>query len=66
MKGFDLSAEITKQITTILKRDGHDTKPLDDLRPRFGQAISLVEMSNETVRMELMDVLQNRFRKKYY
>ncbi len=55
MKGFDLSAEITKQITTILKRDGHDTKPLDDLRPRFGQAISLVEMSNETVRMELME-----------
>jgi hypothetical protein len=54
MRGFDLSAEITKQLTTILKQDGHDTKYLDELRPRFGQAISLVKMSNDSVKADLV------------
>jgi hypothetical protein len=54
MRGFDLSAEVTKQLTTILKRDGQTTKHLDELRPRFGQAVSLIEMSNETVKSELL------------
>ncbi len=54
LRGFDLSAEVTKQLTTVLKRDGQTTKPLDELRPRFGQAVSLIEMSNETVRKELL------------
>ncbi len=55
MRGFDLSAEVTRQLTAILKRDGHETKYLDELRPRFGQAVSLIEMSNETVKNELLD-----------
>ena len=55
MRGFDLSAEVTKQLTAILKRDGHKTMCLDELRPRFGQAVSLIEMSNETVQSELLD-----------
>ena len=54
MRCFDLSAEVTKQLTTILKRDGQTTKNLDELRPRFGQAVSLIEMSNETVKKELL------------
>jgi len=54
MQGFDLAAEITKQIARILKKDGHDSSPLDGLRPRFGQAASLVRMSNETVINELL------------
>ncbi len=54
MRGFDLSAEVTKQLTAILKRDGQETKYLDELRPRFGQAASLIEMSNETVKNELL------------
>ena len=49
MQGFDLSAEITKQIVRTLNKDGHDSKSLDDLRPRFGQAATLVRMSNESV-----------------
>ena len=54
MRGFDLSAEITNQITTTLKKDGHDTKHFDDLSPRFGQAKSLIEVSNEKVKEELI------------
>ena len=54
MRGFDLAAEITRQITTILKRNGHATTMLDELRPRFGQAVSLIKMSNESVREELL------------
>jgi hypothetical protein len=54
MQSFDFAAEFTKQIVRILKRDGHDSKPLDDLRPRFGQAASLVRMSNDVVVNELL------------
>lgn len=54
MQSFDLTAEITKQIVRTLKADGHDPKPLDDLRPRFGQAASLIRMSNEGVVRELL------------
>jgi hypothetical protein len=54
MQNFDLAAEITKQIVRTLKKDGHDSKPLDDLRPRFGQAAGLIQMSNEGVIKELL------------
>ena len=54
MQSFDLAAEITKQIVRTLKADGHDTKSLDDLRPRFGQAASLIRMSNDAVIKELL------------
>ena len=54
MRGFDLSAEITRQVTAILKKDGHPTTMLDELRPRFGQAISLIQMSNDSVKDELI------------
>ena len=54
MQSFDLTAEITKQIVRTLKADGLDPKPLDDLRPRFRQASSLIRMSNEGVVKELV------------
>lgn len=54
MQSFDLTAEITRQIARDLKRRGLDTKPLDDLRPRFAQAASLIRMSNEGVVKELV------------
>ncbi|MEI7902369.1 MAG: hypothetical protein WCK89_19130, partial [bacterium] len=53
MQSFDLAAEMTRQIVRSLKADGLDPKPLDDLRPRFGQASSLIRMSNEGVIKEL-------------
>jgi len=55
MQSFDLAAEITRQIVRTLKADGHDPKPLDDLRPRFGQAAGLIRMSNEGVIKDLLE-----------
>ena len=54
MRNFDLTAEITRQITRALKARGLDTKPLDDLRPRFAQAASLIRMSHEGLIKELL------------
>jgi len=54
MQGFDLAAEFTKQIIRTLNKAGHDSKPFDDLRPRFGQAATLVRMSNQDVREDLL------------
>lgn len=54
MQSFDLAAEITRQVVHVLKADGLDPKPLDDLRPRFGQAANLIRMSNEGVVRELL------------
>ncbi len=57
MQSFDFCAEFTKQIISSLKRDGHDTQPLDDLRPRFSQAVSLIKMSNDAVVSDLVSNL---------
>lgn len=54
MQGFDLAAEFTKQIIRTLTLAGHDSKPFDDLRPRFGQAATLVRMSNQEVKDDLV------------
>jgi len=56
MQSFDLTAEITRQLIYTLKLNGIDTKPLDDLRPRFGQAANLINMSNTKVLRELRSV----------
>jgi hypothetical protein len=55
MQSFDLAAEVTRQLVRVLKGDGHDPKPLDDLRPRFGQAAGLIRMSNEIVIKDLLE-----------
>jgi hypothetical protein len=54
MQSCDLTAEITRQIARDLKSRGLDSKPLDDLRPRFAQAASLIRMSNEGVVGDLL------------
>lgn len=56
MRSFDLTTEITQQIVRSLKTSGLDTRPLDDLRPRFAQAASLIQMANDEVRKELVRV----------
>ncbi|MBU4386830.1 MAG: hypothetical protein KKH73_07540 [Actinobacteria bacterium] len=55
MQHFDLTAEITKQIIRTLKANNLDPKPLDELRPRFNQAASLINMSSKEVIKELID-----------
>ena len=53
MRNFDLTAEVTQQIVSQLKARNLDTKALDDLRPRFSQAASLVRTAGEELRREL-------------
>jgi len=56
MQNLDLTAEITRQIVRDLKARGLDPKPLDELRPRFAQAATLIRMSNAEVVQELVTV----------
>ena len=54
MQNYDLSSQITKQILFQLKARDLDTRPLDELRPRFAHASSLVNMANADVITELL------------
>lgn len=45
MRSFDLTSEVTRQILNQVKSFDLDTRPLDELRPRFSQAISLLQMA---------------------
>ena len=45
MQSFDLAAEVFRQITHQIKKNGLDTRLLDELRPRFAQASSLIRMA---------------------
>ena len=56
MQNFDLTAEFTRQVVYQIKSRELDTQPLDELRPRFGQAANLIRVSNESVCKELLDV----------
>jgi len=49
MRNFDLTAEVTRQIILQLKAQNLDTSPLDDLRPRFKQAATLIRMAGKSV-----------------
>lgn len=42
MKDFDLTAEVVRQVMVVLHGRGLDTAPLDDLRPRFKQALGFI------------------------
>lgn len=55
MRNFDLTAEVTKQIVSRLKADGHDSKTFDELRPRFKQAADLIRISKEALVKELLE-----------
>jgi hypothetical protein len=45
MKSFDLASEVSRQIVHQLKQHACNTQALDNLRPRFAQAASLVKMA---------------------
>ena len=45
MRSFDLTSEVTRQVLKQVKSFRLDTRPLDELRPRFSQAISLLQMA---------------------
>ena len=57
MQNFDLTAEITRQIHKQIKHLNLDTRALDELRPRFSQAINLINMAtaNQDLIAELVD-----------
>jgi hypothetical protein len=46
MQSFDLAAEVSRQIMNQVKDHDLDTRPLDDLRPRFAQASSLIQIAD--------------------
>ena len=54
MQSVDLTTLVTQQILRQLKSRNLDTSPLDELRPRFSQAASLVRMANQDVTDELL------------
>jgi hypothetical protein len=56
MQSFDLAAEVFRQIVHQIKKHGLDTRLLDELRPRFAQASSLIRMAegNKDVIDELL------------
>lgn len=56
MQSFDLTTQLTQQIIRQVKSRGLTTRPLDELRPRFTQAASLIRMTiaNEEVVRDLL------------
>jgi len=45
MQSFDLTTEVTKQIVGRVREANLDTRPLDELRPRFAQAAGLLRIA---------------------
>lgn len=54
MKSFDLTTELTRQIIRQLTRRGIETRALDELRPRFSQAATLIRMGNDEIKHEVL------------
>ncbi len=55
MQNFDLAAEISRQIYKQIRDKNIDTKPLDDLRPRFIYAEKILSYLNDSLKKELLD-----------
>lgn len=57
MENYDLTAEISRQILDQVKKSGADTGPMDNLRPRFKEAASRVEImaSKPELEKELLE-----------
>ena len=55
MRSFDLTAEVTRQVILQLRAKNLNTSPLDELRPRFKQAATLIRMAGSGVVEELLD-----------
>ena len=43
MREFPLLPEILRRVTASLRADGHDSTPVENMRPRFARAASLIE-----------------------
>lgn len=54
MQNFALANEIIKQASFIISSHGYSTKPLEDLRPRFQNALNLLEVSNDEVKSKVL------------
>lgn len=54
MRNFDLTAEVTKQVIVQLREKSLDTNALDELRPRFKQAATLIRMAGKSIVDELL------------
>ena len=52
---FDLAAEISRQIYKQIRDKNIDTKPLDDLRPRFIYAVKILSYLNDALKEELLN-----------
>lgn len=57
MQNFDLTAEITRQVILQLRDKNLDATALNELRPRFKQAATLIRMAGELVVENLLDEL---------
>lgn len=55
MQNFDLTAELTRQILMQARIHNLDTRKLDELRPRFRQAASLVRLASDDMARELIE-----------
>jgi hypothetical protein len=55
MQNFDLAAEISRQVYKQIRDKNIDTKPLDDLRPRFIYAVKILSYLNDALKKELLD-----------
>ena len=53
MREFPLMSETTHIVIEALRADGHDTSPIENVRPRFGRAASLIEKLNRTLTDEI-------------
>ncbi len=59
MRDFDLSSEISRQIIIQLHRFQLDTNPIDQLHPRFSQAVNLIKIAKQELAQELVEQTGN-------
>lgn len=53
MREFPLMSETTHIVIEALRADGHETSPIENVRPRFGRAASLIEKLNHQLTDEI-------------
>jgi len=55
MQNFDLTAEISRQIFKQIIERNLDTTPLDELRPRFVNAIKILNILSDSLKEEILN-----------
>jgi len=53
MSEFPLMSETMRRVTEALRADGHDSAPIENVRPRFAKAASLIEKLNSKLTDEI-------------